>query len=139
MPRNRLYYSQANHSVTVNGKALQDFAGDECITWEFVNGDKVSVTEGFDGTKLSIGAGSAGRITVKLKPTSPSIGYLTNLAAMARMGNPTLVTVAITTGVNETHHLDNAIVQSQGGGTGGPTMSERTFIFTGETLSEDMS
>lgn len=136
MPRNTQYYSQAKHSVVVNGRALTDFDGDECITWEYVNADKVSVTEGFDGSKLSIGAGSAGRITVKLKPTSASIDYLNSLAKAARAGNPTLLNVAITTGVNENHSLVNAIVMAQGGGSGGAQMSARTFVFVGETLQE---
>lgn len=139
MPRNKLYYSQSKHGVAVNGVSLIDFAGDECIAWEYVNPDKVTVTEGFDASRISVGAGSAGKITVKLKPTSPSVGYLNALAKAARTGYPTLVNVAITTGVNEMHALKNAVVASQGGGSGAPQMSERTFVFTGEELSEDES
>ena len=139
MPRNKLYYSQSKHGVSVNNVALTDFDGDECIAWEYVNPDKVQVTEGFDGSRISVGAGSAGKITVKLKPTSPSVGYLNALAKAARSGHPTLLSVVITTGVNETHALTNAVVVSQGGGSGAPQMSARTFVFTGEELNEDVS
>ena len=134
--RQRQYYSQTTHSVTVYAadgsysRILQDFAEGDAIAWEPTLADKVAVQDGFDSSKLSIAASRSGKITIKLKPTSPDVGFLTNLSQL-NWTNPQIVNVAITTGVNEVHHLYAAAVNKGGGATGGPTMSEREFHFVG--------
>ena len=141
MPRNIQYYSQANHTVQVtNGvwtRTLRDFGPDNAISWEFLNADKVAVTEGLDASRLSFASGTGGQIGVVLKATSNDVGFLTNLLRNQMRGVPELLTVTIWTGVNEVHVLRNAGVKKDGNETGGPTMSDRKFYFVGEELNED--
>lgn len=144
MSRNTQFYSQVNHSVVVAAadgtwsRVLKDFEGDECIGWE-PNSEQVSVTEGFDGSRISFGSTAAGKIIVKLKPTSSDVGFLTKLYNL-RKTVPQLVNVTITTGVNEIHKMRNAGVSKSGANnTGGPTMSGREWMFIGEELVEDES
>jgi hypothetical protein len=144
MARNTQFYSQANHSVVVTAadgswsRVLKDFDGDEAIGWEPNSTDRVSVTEGFDQARISFSSGTAGKMTVKLKPTSSDVGFLTRIYNL-RTSVPQLVNVTITSGVNEIHTLINAGVNKEGSNTGGTTMSSRTFTFIGEQLKEDES
>lgn len=145
MSRNTQYYSQTNHQVAVTPKVgggsahiIKDFFSDDSITWEYINSDKVTAIEGLDGTGLSVAACRAARVTVVLKPTSPSVGYLTTLFNKLNGTNPIPVDVTINTGVKEVHRLSYAFVQPSGtSGTGGPTMTARTFVFVGKELTED--
>lgn len=143
MGRNNQYYSQKTHSVTIastDGKisrTLRDFDGDNCISWEFLNADKVQVVEGFDESRLSFATGSAGQISVTLKPTSPDVGFLNKCIKDQAKGKPSLFNVEITTGVDEVHRLRFAGVKKEGGETGGPTMTGRKYIFVGESLDEE--
>lgn len=131
MARNLMFYSQATHSVVVNGRPLLDFAEGDSITWEDLNADKVAVTEGLDGGRISYSASKAGKITVKLKPTSASIDYLNYLIERQQAGVPEPLTVCIFTGVYEVVTLINAGVQRGSASTGGPTMAEREYSFVG--------
>ena len=134
MARNLLYYSQSKHSVVVGNHTVHDYAEGDAISWEDMTPDKVAVTEGLDGARTSFSASKAGKITVKLKPTSPSIDYLNYLIERQVSGTPTLVTVTITTGVNEVVTLINCGVQRGSSASGGPTMSEREYSFIGEEI-----
>lgn len=134
MARNLLYYSQANHSVTVGNHVIHDYAEGDAISWEDVTPDKVAVMEGLDGARTSFSASKAGKITVKLKPTSPSIDYLNYLIKQQVSGKPSLVSVSITTGVNEVVSLINCGVQRGSSASGGPAMSEREYSFIGEEI-----
>lgn len=133
--RNIFYYSQATHAVVVGTRPVQDFAEGDAISWEDISADKVAVTEGLDGARVSLSASRAGKITIKLKPTSPTIEYLNYLIDRQQAGLPILQTVTITTGVNEVVSLINAGVQRGPGNTGGPTMVEREYSFIGETIT----
>lgn len=132
--RNVFYYSQANHSVVVNGTPMLDFAEGDAIAWEDLAADKVAATEGLDGARISFSSSKAGKITIKLKPTSPVIEFLNYLINMQQNGLPQLLQVSIMTGVNEVVSLINCGVQRGGGSTGGPTMVEREYSFVGETI-----
>ena len=134
MARNIFYYSQANHSVVVGGRPMLDFAEGDSISWEDLAADKVAATEGLDGARISFSSAKAGKITIKLKPTSPCIEYLNYLIARQQAGFPQLLTVAIMTGVNEVITLINCGVNRGSGSTGGPTMVEREYSFIGETI-----
>lgn len=134
MSRNLYYYSQSNHSVVVGSHIVTDFAEGDAISFEDITLDKVAVMEGLDGARTSFSASKAGKITVKLKPTSPSIDYLNYLIERQINGAPRLQEVSITTGVNEVIKLTNAGVQRAAGTTGGPTMTEREFSFVGEQI-----
>lgn len=139
--RNTQYYSQKKHSVIVKGpfgsRVLTDFDGDNAISWEYLNADKVQVTEGFDGSRLSFSSGKAGQIGVVLKPTSIDVGWLNSLINDQLNGLSALLEVQITTGVNETHRLVRCGIKKEGNETGGPTMTGRKYIFVGEELLED--
>ena len=142
MSRNTQYYSQKNHSVILtpaNGGSivLSDFSADAPIAWGYVSNEKITVTEGFDAARISVASTKAGKITIKLKPTSPQVGYLIRKCNEYKRGILTLFDVSIRTGVNEEHRLHNAAVQHEDSDTGGTTMSDRTFVFIGEELIED--
>lgn len=138
MPRNIFYYSQANHSVVIGNRLVQDFAEGDAISWEDLAADKVAATEGLDGARVSFSSARAGKITIKLKPTSPIINYLNYLIDRQQNGLPQLQTVTISTGVNEVVSLINCGVQRGGASTGGPTMVEREYSFVGETIVNPM-
>ena len=139
MARNKRYYNQKTHTVVVGDRTLQDFAEGDSISWEPLNADKVTVVEGFDGARLSFSSSRAGKITVKLKPTSPDVGWLTAQVRLNSTDNPPVFNVTINTGVKERHSLINAGILKAGGATGGPSMTEREFTFVGEDLMEDES
>ena len=144
MARTTTVYSQAIHSVKVAAasgsfsKILRDFAEGDSIAFAPTVTDAVSVTDGFDQSKISVAASRSGKITIKLKPTSPSVGFLTNLALQNRTA-PQIVNVTILTGVNETLQLENAGVNMSGGATGADKMSEREFSFIGTVFTPDIS
>ena len=135
--RNIIYYSQKNNSVSVNGIPMQDFDEGEAITWEYITPEKVSVTEGLDATRMSVASGTGGKVTIKLKPTSPSVTYLLTLYRAQQAGLVVPLVVTIRTGVNDTQTLINAGINCQGGGTGDAKMSGRTFEFVGTALVEN--
>lgn len=143
MSRNTQFYSQNNHSVVVSAadgswsRVLKDFMEGDCIEWE-PNGDRVTVTEGFDRAAISFSSAKSGQIRAHLKPTSSDVGFLTKVFNLNRT-QPQLLNVVITTGVNETHKLFNAGVFKGAGNTGGTIMTERLFTFVGEELNEDES
>lgn len=139
MARNVFYYSQSNHTVTVGNHVVRDFAEGDAISWEDMQPDKVAVTEGLDGARTSFSASRAGKITIKLKPTSPSIDHLNYLIERQINGSPSLQTVTISTGVNEVITLANCGIQRGTANTGGPTMSEREFSFVGENITTSVS
>jgi len=132
--RNVFYYSQANHAVTIGNRVVEDFAEGDSIGWEDITPEAVSVTEGLDGARISFGAGRAGKVTIKLKPTSPTINYLNYLIDAQKSGIAFMLPVAVTSGVNEVVKLINCGVQRGSVATGGTTMSEREFSFIGEAL-----
>lgn len=134
MARNVFYYSQSSHSVVVGSHLIRDFAEGDAISWEDITPDKVQVVEGLDGARIAYSASRAGKITVKLKPTSPSIDYLNYLVERQINGSPNPQTVTISTGVNEVVTLVNAGVQRGSASTGGPNMVEREFSFVGEKI-----
>lgn len=145
MPRNTQYYSQATHSVSIGAVdnswgpfTLQDFAEGDSIEWTPNVADKVAVMDGFDKSGLSVSSSRSGKITIKLKPTSPWVGFLTS-AYQKNKTQPQIMNVAITTGVNEIHTLTNCGVNKEGGKSGAATMSERGFSFVGTELIEDES
>ena len=142
MARNTQLYSQSKNSVVVYSEAggwnrtMKDFfEGDDVIAWE-PNAERVAVTEGLDGAALSVSSGRAGKITIKLKPTSPCAGLLNKLANL-NSSDPQLVDVSIVTGVEEVVKLVNCLVHAEGSSSGGATMQASTFVFTGTKLTLD--
>ena len=142
MSRNIQYYSQSKNSVVVYSEAggwnrtMKDFfEGDDAIAWE-PNAERVSVTEGLDGAALSVASGRAGKITIKLKPTSPCCGLLNKLANL-NSSDPQLVDVSIVTGVEGIIKLTTCLVHAQGSSSGGTTMQASVFVFTGTKLVLD--
>lgn len=145
MSRNTKFYSQAKCSVIVAAadgswsRTLKDFAeGDDVIAWK-PNGEKVTITDGFDQAGISISSAKSGSITVKLKSTSADVGALTKIYNLHQTA-PQLVTVSIVTGVETNEKLIDAAVDiPDGGSTGGTKMTDYTFIFKGKQLSMDES
>ncbi len=142
MPRNSNYYSQAEHSVVISAldgsfrRVITDFAeGDDAIAAEPL-GDRVALTEGFDKTALSFSAFRGGQVTLKLKPTSPEVGFINNLFN-TQSSSPTPVNITISTGVRDVVTLQNAGVSPESFSTGGPTMQPRGYKFLGAEMKLD--
>lgn len=136
------FYSQKKNSVVISAvdgswqRTIKDYAeGDDVIAWE-PNADRVSVMEGLDRAALSIGSGTAGKVTIKLKPTSPDCGALNKLYNQHR-SNPQLVNISIVDGVEEVIKLNRAAVNIAGSSSGGTTMQPREFAFLGEEFIAD--
>lgn len=132
------FYNQADHTVTVDGFALEDFAeGDDVIAFEPV-GDASSATRGLDRNRISFASPRPGQVTIRVKPTSPSISRLNELVRSQESGTPRLFDVQISTGVQDVLRLTNCAIVESGWSTGGPTMQPREYQFIGENyeLSE---
>lgn len=122
------YYSQASNSVIVDGFAIEDFfEGDDAIAWE-PEGDSITATRGLDKNALSFGSPRPGRLTIKLKPTSPSIPRLVEFVRAQENGNPRLVGAQVTTGVQDIIDMEDCGVLDNGFTSGGPTMQAREFV-----------
>lgn len=137
MPRTE-FYNQAEHTVVIDGTALEDFAeGDDVIAFE-PQGDASSATRGLDRNRISFASPRPGLLTVRLKPTSPQLSRLNELVRAQESGQPRLFDVRITTGVGDVLRLTNCAVNESGFQTGGTTMQPREFQFIGENyeLSE---
>lgn len=137
MARETRFYNQAAHAVVIAGpdfrRNLTDFAeGDDAIAAE-PTGDRVALTQGFDKSILSFSSVDGGKVTVKLKPTSPEIGLLNKLFNRQRT-TPILFDVYITTGVEDQVVLRNCGVMKQAIQSGGPTAQDRTFDFIGTEM-----
>lgn len=143
MSRNTQFYSQADHSVIIAAAdgsfshRVQDFADGDCIGWEPLAA-RVGATEGFDATRISFSSATGGRIILRLKPTSPSIGFLTRLFNLNRT-QPQLINCTIYSGVKEIHSLSRGGVDKARNDTGAAVMAMREFTVTGENLTEDES
>ena len=135
MPRTE-FYDQRTHSVVVDDLPLRDFGeGEDAIAFE-IDGELVSVTRGLDRNAISRGSERPMTLVVRLKPTSPDLTRLQELAD-ARTGFR-LVDATVTTGVEDTVNLTNCGVEDRDFGTGGPTMQDRTFaiVASNYALSE---
>ncbi len=131
MARNTTLYSQANHSVLVDGLALEDFAeGDDVIAFEII-GDAATVTRGLDGNKPSAGSRRPGNLTVRLKPTSSSIERLEELVRQQENGTPRAFRTTVVTGVDDVLTLRDCLIQANGFNTGGPVMQPREYVIVG--------
>jgi hypothetical protein len=131
MARNTTLYSQASHSVIVDGLAIEDFGdGDDAIAFEII-GDAATVTRGLDTNKPSAGGRRPGNLRVRLKPTSPSIERLEELARQQDNGNPRTFRVTVVTGVSDVLSLRGCLIQAAGFNTGGPVMQLREYTFVG--------
>lgn len=127
------FYSQNSHTVLADGFALEDlFEGDDVIAFE-PQGDAVTATRGLDRNRLSFGGRRTAILTVRLKPTSPSIERLSELVRAQNEGNPRLIPVQVTTGVNDVLSLDNCGIVDNGFTTGGPSMQAREYQFIAES------
>lgn len=130
-----IFYDQNTHSLAVAGIPIQDFhEGDDVIAWE-PQGDNVTTTRGLDSNAISFGSPRPGILTVRLKPTSPSIILLQELSTIAHSGFPRLVPALLTTGVEDVLDLINCAVSDTGYQTGGGTMQARTFTITAENYN----
>ena len=132
------FYNQAEHTVTADGFALEDFAeGDDVIAFE-PQGDASVATRGLDRNRISFGSPRPGLLTIRLKPTSPSLDRLNELVRSQESGTPRLVDVQVGTGVKDVLRLTNCAIIESGWSTGGPTMQPREYQFIAENyeLSE---
>lgn len=135
-------YNQKNNSVVISAidgawsRTIVDYGeGDDVIAWE-PQAERVTVMEGLDRAALSVSSGTAGKVTIKLKPTSPDCGFLNKLYNQNRT-NPQLVNISIVDGVKENIRLNRAVVNIEGSSSGGTTMQIRSFIFIGEEFLVD--
>jgi len=129
MPRSQ-FYDQNSHSVIINGIVMRDFyEGEDVISFE-PQGDNIVVTRGLDNNAISFGSPRPGILTLKFKPTSPSLQFLFELSQLAHVGVPILSQALVTTGVDDTLTLFNCAVSDTSFQTGGPTMQARTFTLT---------
>ena len=126
------FYNQADHTVTVDGFILEDFAeGDDVIAFE-PQGDASSATRGLDRNRISFASPRPGLVTVRVKPTSPSIARLNEIVRSQENGTPRLFDVRISTGVNDVLRLTNCAIIESGWTTGGATMQPREYQFIAE-------
>jgi len=144
MGRNTQLYSQAKCSVIVAAadgsfqRVVTDFAGDnDAISFE-PNEGRIKVQEGLDRSRLSVSAGTAGKVTLKLKPTSPECGLFNRLYKLHR-SNPILLNISIYSGVEEVVKLQNCLGDLATASTGGAEMQTQSFTFIGEDFSPDES
>ena len=144
MGRNTQFYNQANHSVVVAANdgsfsiPLKDFAeGDDVISIEPI-GDRVALSQGFDKSVLSFSSTDGGQVMVKLKPTSPDVGFLDQLFNRQRT-QPTLLNITIASGVDDVVVLREAGIMKESYQIGGPTAQPRGYIFIGAELDYDES
>jgi len=140
--KNTEFYSQAEHSVVVSAadgsftRALRDFAeGDDAIAVEAI-GDRVALSQGLDKSVVSFSSTDGGQITIKLKPTSPDIGFLNKLFN-AQKSTPVLLDITVSTGVRDVVTLKGAGIQKDGWSSGGPTAQPRGFVFIGGRIDFD--
>ena len=132
MARNTEYYNQAEHTVIMDGFALEDFDdGDDVFAFE-PQGDGASVTRGLDKNKTSFASPRPGLLTIRLKATSPSITRLDEIVRAAESGSPRLFAGRVATGVKDVLRLTNCSIVEGGFTTGGPTMQPRTYQFNCE-------
>jgi hypothetical protein len=126
------FYNQADHTLIVDGTALQDFdEGDDVISFE-PQGDGATYTEGLDRNRISFRSPRVGMLTVRLKPTSPSIARLTELLQAQEQGAPRLFDVQLKTGVKDVLRLKNCAIVDSGFTTGGTKMAPREYQFIAE-------
>lgn len=131
------YYSQNNHSLVIDGIAIEDFdEGDDVIAFEPI-GDGSSVTRGLDKNKTSFASPRPGQLTIRLKPTSPSLARLNELVRSGESGNPRLFDVQVTTGVRDVLTLTGCSINENGWTTGGPTMQGRPYVIVAENYTLD--
>ena len=131
MPRTQ-FYNQKDHSVILDGFAIQDFdEGDDVISFE-PQGDATSATRGLDRNRLSFASPRPGLVTIRLKPTSPSISRLDALVRAQEGGAPRLLQLRISTGVKDVLRLVNCGIVESGFTTGGPSMQPREYQFIAE-------
>jgi hypothetical protein len=132
MARNIEYYNQADHSVIVDGIPMVDIAEGESIGVEF-EGDRVTVTHGFDGASTSYSSDRRGAVTVVLKPTSISNDFLEGLF-QRQSSTPRKFDVVVLTGVRELWRATGCSITRENFLTGGAAMSGRTFRFPAESI-----
>lgn len=140
--KNTLFYSQAEHSVVVSAsdgsftRALRDFAeGDDVISVEPI-GDRVALSQGLDKSIVSFSSTDGGQAGIKLKPTSPDIGFLNKLFNSQKSA-PILLDITISTGVRDVVTLKECGIMKEAFTTGGPTAQPRGFMFLGAKLDYD--
>ena len=130
------YYNQADHSVVADGFALEDFAeGDDVIAFE-PQGDAASATRGLDRNRINFTSPRPGLLTIRLKPTSPSITRLQELVTANESGTPRLIDVRVSTGVKDVLRLTNCAIIQSGWQTGGTTMQPREYQFIAENYEQ---
>ena len=147
MSRNTRFYSQRDHSVIIrevigigagNGfiHTVTDFyEGDDAIGSERI-GERVALTQGFDRSVVSFASTDGGQITLKLKPTSASAGFLNGLFNRQKT-TPTLLEITETNGVKEVTVLREAGIDKGSEASGGPTMQPLEFTFIGASIEYD--
>lgn len=127
MPRFE-FYDRNLHGVTVDGVRIEDFAeGDDVIAWA-PEGNLVQATQGMDSNALAFSSPRTGKLTLKLKATSPSIALLQELADLATYGQARLFDCTITTGVNDFLYLFGCGMEDQEFQTGGESMPTRSYV-----------
>ena len=121
------FYDQNQHSVIVDGLAIEDFHdGEDAIAFA-PEGQLVGGSRGLDRNRISLGSPRMGTLTLRLKPTSPSIDFLNELANLAGQGQARLFDCVISTGVADVLSMVNCAAIDTDYQTGGPNMQTRTF------------
>lgn len=140
--KNTQFYNQAEHSVVVSAsdgsfsRPLRDFAeGDDAIGIEAI-GDRVALSQGLDKSIISFSSTDGGQSTIKLKPTSPDIGFLNKLFN-SQLKFPQLLDITISTGVRDVVVLKECGINKEAWNSGGPTAQARGFVFIGAKLKYD--
>ncbi|MDR1262594.1 MAG: hypothetical protein LBK46_03770 [Oscillospiraceae bacterium] len=73
-------YDPINVNVTVKGRVLMDFAPDKIVSITKNEDNFISVTGGKGDVLLTVNANDSGEAEVSLLQSSPSLGYLRDLA-----------------------------------------------------------
>lgn len=137
MARNNIYL-QNIHTLVVDGFPITDFDEGDWIEWESM-GNEGSITEGGDGPAMNISTEQGGRVTIKLKPTSPALGVMYELREAQRT-NPRFITIVLLTGVQEVISASGCSFGKLAARTsGGPKMTPATFNFAALKIKHDTS
>ena len=133
-------YSQAGHTLVVDGISITDFMEGDCITIDD-EGNAAQRTLGASGPSMSISAYAGGKCSVILKATGAANGKLYALREdQQRSTTRRLFSMSLFTGVNETIRITGAaFAKLPAFSTGGEKEGPRQFDFEYLRLELDKS
>jgi len=132
------YYAQNLTAVVVDGVACVDFAEGSCVTVES-GGDQANMNKGADGARTSLAFDRTGRITIRLKPMSPTNDHFAGIARRQQAQFFPNSSCAVASGSGELHKATGgSLVTIAPTPTGSNAMEQREWVFQFEVLDSDI-